>query len=122
MAGCVRKRFSAAREKLVCRATSRNVSSWSKSMGAGYRLAAPKNRRHYTWQRFALHTLSCPVTSEDRTGNQEESEGIPDAHQHKKESQSGCERDEQQKEDWQQDAQDSCKTPSGKKLPGSGIR
>src|SRR3954470_13925774 len=32
MAGCVRKRFSAALEKLVWRATSRKVSSWSKSI------------------------------------------------------------------------------------------
>src|SRR5207244_12894188 len=32
IAGCVRKRFSAAREKLERRATSRKVSSWSKSI------------------------------------------------------------------------------------------
>jgi hypothetical protein len=32
MAGCVRKRFSAAREKLERRATSRKISSWSKSI------------------------------------------------------------------------------------------
>src|ERR1700722_885638 len=32
MAGWVRKRFSAAREKLERRATSRKISSWSKSM------------------------------------------------------------------------------------------
>ncbi len=32
IAGWVRKRFSAAREKELSRATSRNVSSWSKSI------------------------------------------------------------------------------------------
>src|SRR5450432_2642399 len=32
IAGCVRKRLSAAREKLAWRATSRKVSSWSKSI------------------------------------------------------------------------------------------
>src|SRR5947199_9733671 len=32
IAGCVRKRFSAAREKLHSRATSMNVSNWSKSI------------------------------------------------------------------------------------------
>src|SRR6202140_4344584 len=44
IAGCVRKRFSAAREKLLSRATSRKVSSWSKSIVGGGPLARDGSR------------------------------------------------------------------------------
>src|SRR2546428_5851533 len=39
MAGWVRKRFSAAREKELSRATSRKVSSWSKSIEQQFALS-----------------------------------------------------------------------------------
>src|SRR5580658_8681210 len=75
MAGWVRKRFSAAREKLERRATSRKISSWSKSIvSKGEARAWARQRPHYylpnnsAWRsRPVLDALAvAPRSSEDR--------------------------------------------------------